>query len=151
MFNFLVGITPFVDNFTHFGGMILGFLCGLSTIQLVSPRFFGDEHHYFYCVKLLFFRSFGLIVSMTGIIASSIVLFAGDGKTNPCSTCTYMSCIAFPPWTDKNDKWWYCDDCIQATAEVCLFIISRVLPHVIFCLRQKLIYTLSTNFMLGDF
>ncbi|EED89582.1 predicted protein, partial [Thalassiosira pseudonana CCMP1335] len=97
--NCLVGLTPFVDNFTHLGGMILGFLCGLSTIQLVSPRFFGDERQRFYKFKLLFFRSFGLLVSMAGIIVSSIVLFSGDGETNPCTSCTYMSCIAFPPWT----------------------------------------------------
>lgn len=115
--NCLVGLTPFVDNFTHLGGMILGFLCGLSTIQLVSPRFFGDERQRFYKFKLLFFRSFGLLVSMAGIIVSSIVLFSGDGETNPCTSCTYMSCIAFPPWTDKNDKWWYCDDCSRTTAE----------------------------------
>ena len=144
------------------GGMILGFLCGLSTIQLVSPRFFGDgesslglfhsipyfgdefcvanfsfmcnlitflfdffmitypsikERHYFYKFKLFFFRSFGLIVSMAGIIASSIILFSGDGETNPCTTCTALSCVAFPPWAETNDKWWYCDDCSRATAE----------------------------------
>ena len=115
--NCLIGLTPFVDNFTHLGGMIYGFLCGLSTITLISPRFFGDERHCVHKCKVLFFRSFGLFVCMAGIIASSVVLFSGDGDTNPCTSCTYMSCISFPPWTGKNEKWWYCDDCSRASAE----------------------------------
>ena len=28
-----------------------------------------------------------------------------------------MSCIPFPPWKGPSDKWWYCDDCSQTTAE----------------------------------
>ncbi|KAL3794372.1 hypothetical protein HJC23_012909 [Cyclotella cryptica] len=115
--NCLLGLTPFVDNFTHLGGMIYGFLCGLSTIQMVSLRFFGDDRHCAHKAKLFIFRFLGLIISIAGIITSSIFLFSGDGVTNPCPSCTYMSCIAFPPWTGKNDKWWYCDECSQATAE----------------------------------
>ena len=54
---------------------------------------------------------------MAGIVASSFVLFSGDGETNPCTTCTYMSCMTFPPWKEKDEKWWYCDDCSSASAE----------------------------------
>lgn len=115
--NCLLGLTPFVDNFTHLGGMIYGFLCGLSTMKLVSLRFFGEKKQCGHNAKLFFFRFFGLLVSMAGIIASSIVLFSGDGKTNPCPSCNVMSCIPFPPWNGPNEKWWYCDDCAQATAE----------------------------------
>jgi hypothetical protein len=112
--NCLIGLTPFVDNFTHLGGMIYGFLCGLSTIQLVSPRFFGNSGNK---RKLFLFRSVGLFVCMAGIIVSSAVLFSGDGLTNPCVSCTYMSCVSFPPWEGKNEKWWYCDECSRASAE----------------------------------
>ncbi|KAL7539238.1 LOW QUALITY PROTEIN: hypothetical protein ACHAXR_009109 [Thalassiosira sp. AJA248-18] len=113
--NCLIGLTPFVDNFTHLGGMIYGFLCGLSTIHWYLHDSLGRQRSH--KCKLLFFRSFGLLVCMAGIIASSIVLFSGDGETNPCTSCTHMSCVAFPPWNDKNEKWWYCDDCSQASAE----------------------------------
>lgn len=115
--NCLLGLTPFVDNFTHLGGMIYGFLCGLSTMKLVSLRFFGEKKQCGHDAKLFVFRFFGLLVSMAGIIASSIVLFSGDGKTNPCPSCNVISCIPFPPWNGPNEKWWYCDDCAQATAE----------------------------------
>jgi hypothetical protein len=43
--NCAIGLTPFIDNFTHLGGMVYGFLCGLSTIHIISPRFFGDDGH----------------------------------------------------------------------------------------------------------
>ncbi len=118
--NCLIGLTPFVDNFTHLGGMVYGFLCGLGTIQLVSPKFFQkeDANSPSCCSrsKRFFFRFFGVLISLAGIIVSSIVLMSGDGETNPCTSCTYMSCIAFPPWTSQDNKWWYCDDCARATA-----------------------------------
>lgn len=118
--NCLIGLTPFVDNFTHLGGMLYGFLCGLGTIQLVAPKFFqkdsADSPSCCSKSKHFFFRFFGLIVSLSGIVVSSLVLMTGDGETNPCPSCTYMSCIAFPPWTGQGDKWWYCDDCARTTA-----------------------------------
>eukprot|EP00986_Skeletonema_menzelii_P011011 scaffold5539_cov81-Skeletonema_menzelii.AAC.3 len=118
--NCLIGLTPFVDNFTHLGGMVYGFLCGLGMIQLVSPKFFQkDNAKSPSCCsrsKRFFFRFFGVLISLAGIVISSIVLMSGDGETNPCTSCSYMSCIAFPPWNGQNNKWWYCDDCARATA-----------------------------------
>ena len=119
--NCLIGLTPFVDNFTHLGGMVYGFLCGLGTIQLVAPKFFQKEEDMVSpsCCsrsKRFFLRFFGVLISFAGIVVSTIVLLSGDGETNPCTSCTYMSCIAFPPWNSPNNKWWYCDDCARATA-----------------------------------
>ena len=118
--NCLIGLTPFVDNFTHLGGMVYGFLCGLGTIQLVSPKFFiKDNANSPSCCsrsKRFFLRFFGVLISLAGVVVSSIVLMSGDGETNPCTSCSYMSCIAMPPWNGKNNKWWYCDDCARATA-----------------------------------
>lgn len=111
--NCLIGLTPFIDNFTHLGGMIYGFLCGLSTIKLVSPRFFGGSCHK--CKRVLY-RSFGVLVCVACLIASSVVLFSGDGVTNPCPSCTKISCVTMPPWADSESKWWYCDNCDVATA-----------------------------------
>lgn len=118
--NCAIGLTPFIDNFTHLGGMIYGFLCGLSTIHIISPRFFGEDSHRCHNCKLFSFRSIGLLVCTAGIVASSFVLFSGDGKTNPCTTCTKISCVTFPPWADSEEKWWYCDDCGTATANATL-------------------------------
>jgi len=114
--NCLVGLTPFVDNFTHLGGMLFGFLCGLSTMERVSPDFFGDEERCWSKTKHLFYRFFGIMLSLVGIAVTTIVLFNGDGRTTPCPACKAFSCIPFPWWEAENNKWWYCDDCSAVTA-----------------------------------
>ena len=90
--NIIIGMTPFVDNWSHVGGMLYGFLFGLSTIHMVSPRFFGDErrsHKY----RLVTLRSIGFLVGVAGLIASCIVLFSGDGVTNLCPDCKYSKSL----------------------------------------------------------
>lgn len=116
--NCLLGITPFIDNFTHMGGMIFGFLCGMSTMERVSSDFFGvEEKRCWSTFKNIFARFFGLIISIAGIMAATIILLEGDGVTNPCESCSALSCISFPPWNPQDNRWWYCDDCSQVTAE----------------------------------
>jgi len=112
------GITPFIDNFTHMGGMIFGFLSGMSTMERVSSDFFGvEEKRCWSTFKNIFARFFGLIISIAGIMAATIILLEGDGVTNPCESCSALSCISFPPWNPQDNRWWYCDDCSQVTAE----------------------------------
>jgi len=116
--NCLLGLTPFVDNFTHLGGMVYGFLCGLSTMERVSSDFFGvQEQKCWSTFKNIFARFFGLIVSIGCIMATTIILLEGDGVTNPCEACSALSCVPFPPWSPQDDKWWYCDDCGAVTAD----------------------------------
>ena len=114
----LSGITPLIDNFNHIGGLIFGFLCGMSTMERVSHAFFGvEEKRCWGTFKNIFARFFGLIISIAGIMAATIILLEGDGVTNPCESCSALSCISFPPWNPQDNRWWYCDDCSQVTAE----------------------------------
>ena len=116
--NTIIGLTPFVDNFTHLGGMVLGFLCGISTMERLSSDFFGVEQSCVSRAKQVVIRFFGIIVSVLGILIATIVLFNGDGGTTPCPKCTWLSCVPFPPWKGPQDKWWYCDDCGRVVAEI---------------------------------
>ena len=59
----------------------------------------------------------GAFLAVLGLLASSVVLFKGDGQTSPCPACQMLSCVEFPPWKDDLSKWWYCDDCGQASAD----------------------------------
>uniref|UniRef100_A0A7R9WA06 rhomboid protease n=1 Tax=Pseudictyota dubia TaxID=2749911 RepID=A0A7R9WA06_9STRA len=116
--NALLGLTPFVDNFTHLGGMVFGFLCGLSTMERIASDFFGvEERRCWSITKNIIARFFGIIISIVSIMAATIVLLEGDGVTSPCHTCNTLSCVPFPPWSEKDDKWWYCDDCGDVTAD----------------------------------
>lgn len=110
--NCLIGLTPFVDNFTHLGGMIYGLLCGISTIERLSDGFFGLRKT---AAWSFFVRFFGLIISVVCIMVSMAVLVGSDGSTSPCNGCRYISCVPFPWWVDE--KWWYCDDCVDIEAD----------------------------------
>jgi hypothetical protein len=100
--------------------MMYGFLCGLSTIERLSTDFFGLEEGFMNRAKHVLMRSLGLLVSVIVIIVTLILLLRSDGLTTPCSSCTWLSCVPFPPWEGESEKWWYCDDCGRVTADIVL-------------------------------
>lgn len=118
--NLIIGLTPFVDNFGHVGGMTLGFICGLSILERVSTLSTGDRDStgefkpvkeyrgMFFFKKRKFFQLFGIIITVAGLTTSLAVLLRGDGMTTPCYSCTVLSCVSFPPWASIDNKWWYC-------------------------------------------
>jgi membrane associated rhomboid family serine protease len=114
--NCLFGFTPLVDNFTHLGGFLYGFCCGISTIERLAVGFFGINIDKCSQLGNSFMRFFGLIISIIAIMVTTIILVQSDGLTSPCPGCRYISCIPFPPHT--KDKWWYCDDCDIVTADL---------------------------------
>jgi membrane associated rhomboid family serine protease len=136
--NCVIGLTPFVDNFTHLGGLVYGFLCGLSTIDRLQTEFFGVSTDTCTTVKNNLVRFGGFIVSVVLIMTTTVILVHSDGATSPCSSCRYISCVPFPPWSEgmfsgfgvsgrtftllthsySSDKFWYCDDCDQVSADV---------------------------------
>jgi membrane associated rhomboid family serine protease len=113
--NCIIGLTPFVDNFTHLGGLIYGLLCGLSTIEKLAVGFFGLQSQQEQW-RIYFFRSLGLVTSILAIMISTVLLVRSDGVVSPCSGCRYLSCVPFPP--NAQDKWWECDDCDFVIADL---------------------------------
>eukprot|EP00550_Attheya_septentrionalis_P000154 CAMPEP_0198288292 /NCGR_PEP_ID=MMETSP1449-20131203/6839_1 /TAXON_ID=420275 /ORGANISM="Attheya septentrionalis, Strain CCMP2084" /LENGTH=600 /DNA_ID=CAMNT_0043986405 /DNA_START=279 /DNA_END=2081 /DNA_ORIENTATION=+ len=114
--NCMVGLTPFVDNFTHLGGMLYGLLCGFSTLERMPLNFFGVNQDYMAQTRNLCIRFGGLIMCALLILLTTLLLAASDGYTTPCSGCRYASCAPFPPFAAEDKKWWYCDDCHQISA-----------------------------------
>ena len=98
--------------------MLVGLLCGLSTMEKLPSDFFGMDESWWSRAKQLCVRFFGLIFSVIGIIIALISLLQGDGTTTPCPGCNWLSCVPFPPWEDQSSKWWYCDQCGAVTAEI---------------------------------
>jgi membrane associated rhomboid family serine protease len=113
--NMLIGFTPIVDNFTHLGGLLYGFCCGLSTLERLGEGFFGVTGTKYDQFKKLVVRFFGIIVSVISIVVTTIVLANSDGTTSPCNGCRYISCVPFP---FREEKWWYCDDCDFVSADL---------------------------------
>lgn len=118
--NCIIGFTPYLDNFTHLGGLFYGLCCGLSTIERLGVGFFGLRSDKYSKAWNAFVRFFGLIVSVILIMVTTVLLAKSNGVTSPCNDCRYISCLPFPP--RANNKWWYCDDCNMVKAD--LFVDS---------------------------
>lgn len=116
--NILIGLTPLIDNFTHMGGMLYGFLCGISTMERLSKAFFGVRSNCRSRMQGACVRFTGIIVSVLLVIVTTIILFQSNENYLNCRGCRYVSCVPFPFWADKDQKWWYCDDCDTVTASL---------------------------------
>jgi hypothetical protein len=114
LLNVLFGLTPFVDNFCHLGGLLYGTLSGWSTLEPLTLAFFGVPSPNLGHVRRYVARYFGVIISSLFIVVTAVWLATTDPGTSPCQGCRYISCVPFPFW--KDDKWWYCDDCQFVTA-----------------------------------
>jgi hypothetical protein len=112
--NLLIGLTPFTDNFMHIGGFLLGILCAstmLNGINLFGMNFYRRKGFIPSLRNLISSKYFGLFISVLCMSVATIALFKGDGTTSPCESCGVLSCVSFPPWTNYDSRWWYCDSC----------------------------------------
>lgn len=104
----IIGLTPFLDNFTLLGGIIFGYCCGLSTMKRFSTDFFGEEQDLIHKVKSVLVRFLGILFTCACILtALSTLISMKNGDLIQCVGCNYISCVPFPFWTES--KWWYCD------------------------------------------
>jgi len=107
---------PYVDNFSHLGGLLYGLLCGLSLMEPLSIGFFGVAKTSADKFRHLFVKFFGLGITALAVMATTGWLAGLQPGDRPCSGCRYISCVPFPLFQDE--KWWYCDDCDQVEARL---------------------------------
>ena len=113
--NLLIGLTPYVDNFSHLGGLFYGLCCGWSILVPLPVGFFGVSMTSWEKIRKLVVRFLGIILSAVLIVVTVTILATMNvGDPPPCPNCRYVSCVPFPFWTEQ--KWWYCDDCDFVTA-----------------------------------
>ncbi|CAB9525445.1 Inactive rhomboid protein 1 [Seminavis robusta] len=103
--NFMLGLTPFIDNFAHMGGLFYGIFYALPLVDRLGMHFFGQLG---FCFKLqnCSLRAFGFMAGCTLLLVSSLLLLKSDGYSSPCERCRFISCAPFPFW--KEEKWWDC-------------------------------------------
>jgi hypothetical protein len=108
--NIILGLTPYIDNFIHLGGLVYGICCGWSTIEYTAVNFFGYDATFWTKARLYAFRFLGLIISVVCIIVTSAWLATFQVGDNPCPKCRYFNCV--------ETKWWHCNDCDVVTADL---------------------------------
>jgi len=104
----VIGLTPYVDNFAHSGGLLYGVCAGLFLFKRMGGTgFFGAKSKR---RRLLFWRIFGLVLAIAAFTSTAIFLVRSDGSSDTvCNKCRHISCVPFPFWND--DPWWRCDSC----------------------------------------
>ncbi|KAL7565725.1 hypothetical protein ACA910_005419 [Epithemia clementina (nom. ined.)] len=123
--NIVFGLTPYIDNFIHLGGLMYGILCGWTVIEYAALNFLGYKAGLWMKLRTFSLRFVGLFASLIFIVISIAWLATMDvgnpesstpssstttttTTSNPCPNCRYFNCIPFP---SRKNPWWYCDDC----------------------------------------
>ncbi|KAF3972922.1 hypothetical protein CMV_003601 [Castanea mollissima] len=116
MINFVLGLLPYVDNFSNIGGFISGFLLGF--VLLFSPQLRlvaqnkGDLFEYGVkdSIKLKLkqkldrpvLRSISLLLFGLILAGCIVAVLQGVNISPYCKWCQYVDCVPF--------KWWSCID-----------------------------------------
>ncbi|KAH7420710.1 hypothetical protein KP509_13G018300 [Ceratopteris richardii] len=114
--NLAMGILPYVDNFAHIGGLVIGFLSGL--VLLMKPQYGfikpsklppGYDMHvislkakynaYQYTLWIT-----ALILLIAGITSAAVLVFQGVDGIDKCKWCHYLSCVPTSSWKCRNSN-----------------------------------------------
>ena len=87
-----VGLLPYIDNFSHVGGFIIGLLTGLLILPTIN---FGKwDRRWKICA-----RSFSIPILIT--FYTYLVVNFYTGTQSDCPWCKYMDCLPILGWCDN--------------------------------------------------
>ena len=104
--NVALGLTPFIDNFMHMGGLVAGFILGLVlfTRKHQNERTGNDEYNR--CQLLLVFVGIILFLTVIGLILL-VTLDRNVLETlRSCEFCHLVNCVEVSFFT--TTPWWSC-------------------------------------------
>ena len=88
----IAGLTPYLDNFMHIGGFVVGFLFALMLLPNMS---FGEWESI--CHGFIAFLAFPVLATV--FMFSLVFLFRStNAGSSWCSWCHYMNCINISGW-----------------------------------------------------
>ncbi|CAG7911764.1 hypothetical protein BRARA_J02499 [Brassica rapa] len=105
LINMAIGILPHVDNFTHVGGFLTGFLLGFVLLARPQIKWLAKEHmpqdrrltKYKPYQYILWLLSMALLV--LGFVVALVLLFKGEDGNDHCHWCRYLRCIPTSKWS----------------------------------------------------
>jgi membrane associated rhomboid family serine protease len=110
--NVMIGLTPYVDNFAHLGGLYYGFCVGLAFVDPLGTTGFFGTVKFGRRVRHWVLSASGLVAAIIPFVSTLVLLLNTDGSDIPCPGCRYISCVPFPFWkSDPSERWWNCDGC----------------------------------------
>lgn len=85
-----MGFIPYVDNFAHLGGMLMGLLVGMVFYPVISET----KRH-----KMI---TWGFRLAALPLIIVLFVVLTRNFYTDDPSSCMYMHLIVFPRFSDST-------------------------------------------------
>lgn len=90
-----IGLTPYVDNFIHIGGFVMGVLCAL----LLLPNFnFGKCERI--CHSIFAFIAFPITATL--YMVCIVMVFRLNLETPFCSWCHFINCVNINNWCETT-------------------------------------------------
>lgn len=114
----LLGTMPMVDNFSHFFGFVMGFLC--SMVLLVMKRQTHDGRQLTTRCHQRFFQVAASACVVTCLLLAVLLTFGRMDAKELCPRCDMISCIPFPWGCDQEEQgscWGW--DCLAAELAGC--------------------------------
>jgi membrane associated rhomboid family serine protease len=96
-FSFAIGLMPYLDNFCHLGGWIMGFFCSLFAMYGGLEEIARNQSYRKCCVA-----AFGSIATACLIALGVFLLIFANDSTRLCPWCHYLSCVDIPALWDCN-------------------------------------------------
>eukprot|EP00904_Undaria_pinnatifida_P012099 jgi/Undpi1/8019/HiC_scaffold_24.g10491.m1 len=106
VFQIVLGLMPFLDNFAHIGGLMMGFLIGLGLLVQKTEDGAGEALN-----KKCYQRTLQLVSVVavpTFLVLGFSLLYGRSDPSEWCGWCENISCVEFPP---GDSPWWACDAC----------------------------------------
>jgi hypothetical protein len=95
LFSFALGLLPYIDNFAHVGGFLIGLVSGLWFMPNI---YYGKWDRRI--KKVVKWLSIPLTI---GVMTALFVAFYANVNGADCQFCRYITCIPGMPWCDQ--KW----------------------------------------------
>ena len=106
LINVCIGLTPFIDNFMHMGGLVAGLVIGGMLFSKKHPDAHGVLRYRESQRKLVF-----LSAVLFAVLCILTVAFAASPDTQQffrsCSLCRFVNCVE--PTFITGSPWWDCD------------------------------------------
>merc|ERR1711935_1244699 len=114
--NVCIGLTPFVDNFMHMGGLVAGLVIGGMLFSKKYPdadgvlRYRESQRNLIFLSALLF-----------AVLCILTVALAASPDTQQlfrsCSLCRFINCVE--PTFITDSPWWDCDLATTSAGYAC--------------------------------
>ena len=87
----LVGLLPYIDNFTNVGALVMGVLSSLVLVRMP------------FSTKTMILKILGGILSFLALFVAFLAFYFTNGTNNWCSFCKKIDCLPILGWCETMD------------------------------------------------